>query len=111
MYQGAWFSKNQVNNPNFFNLQVLPQNLEGGTAPADSGGPLFAVIGGQLVQIGVARVADSVIAEISVGSRASEDSVCLVQNTRSSVQNVRVNNRKQYRIVPAGTTRLGVDGK
>jgi hypothetical protein len=39
------------------------------------------------------RVADSVIAEISVGSRASEDSVCLVQNTHSSVQNVRVNNR------------------
>jgi hypothetical protein len=39
------------------------------------------------------RVADSVIAEISVGSRASEDSVCPVQNIRSSVQNVQVNNR------------------
>jgi hypothetical protein len=39
------------------------------------------------------RVADSVIAEISVGSPASEDSVCPVQNIRSSVQNVQVNNR------------------
>lgn len=42
-------------NPNFFNLQVPTTPLEGGTAGGDSGGPLFAVIGGQLVQIGVVR--------------------------------------------------------
>jgi len=34
---------------------VPAQPLEAGVAPGDSGGPLFAVIDGQLVQIGVAR--------------------------------------------------------
>src|SRR5262245_28116866 len=37
----------------FRNPPILP--LEAGSAPGDSGGPLFAVIDGQLVQIGVAR--------------------------------------------------------
>jgi subtilase-type serine protease len=32
------------NNPNFFNLQVPTTPREGGTAPGDSGGPLFAMI-------------------------------------------------------------------
>jgi subtilase-type serine protease len=46
-----------ADNPNAYNLppQVPPQPLEAGVAPGDSGGPLFAVIGGQLVQIGVTR--------------------------------------------------------
>src|SRR5262249_25113111 len=43
------------NDPNFFNLQVPVRPLQAGTARGDSGGPLFAVIGGQLVQIGVVR--------------------------------------------------------
>src|SRR6266516_4011021 len=43
------------NNPNLFNLQVPTTPLEGGTAGGDSGGPLFAEIGGQLIQIGVVR--------------------------------------------------------
>jgi outer membrane autotransporter protein len=43
------------NDPNAFNLLNQPPALEGGTAGGDSGGPLFAVIGGQLVQIGVVR--------------------------------------------------------
>jgi outer membrane autotransporter protein len=43
------------NDPNFFNLQVPVRPLEGGTAPGDSGGPLFAMINGQLTQIGVVR--------------------------------------------------------
>jgi outer membrane autotransporter protein len=43
------------NDPNFFNLPNQPPRLEGGTAGGDSGGPLFAVIGGQLIQIGVVR--------------------------------------------------------
>jgi subtilase-type serine protease len=54
--------QNQFPNlPNIFdprqsNLQSFPMTpLEGGTAGGDSGGPLFAVIGGQLVQIGVVR--------------------------------------------------------
>jgi subtilase-type serine protease len=44
-------------NPNDFNLppQVPVRPLEAITGPGDSGGPLFAVIGGQLVQIGVVR--------------------------------------------------------
>src|SRR5262249_50624455 len=38
------------------NLQSFPMTpLEGGTAGGDSGGPLFAVIAGQLIQIGVVR--------------------------------------------------------
>jgi outer membrane autotransporter protein len=37
--------------------QVATPPLEAGLAGGDSGGPLFAVIGGQLVQIGVARSA------------------------------------------------------
>jgi outer membrane autotransporter protein len=44
-----------VNPTNAFGLQVPPPPLEAGTAPGDSGGPLFAVIGGQLIQIGVVR--------------------------------------------------------
>jgi subtilase-type serine protease len=43
------------NDPNFFNLQVSVRPLEAGTAPGDSGGPLFAMINGQLTQIGVVR--------------------------------------------------------
>ncbi len=43
------------NNPDFFNLQVPTPPLEGGTAPGDSGGPLFAMINGQMTQIGVVR--------------------------------------------------------
>jgi outer membrane autotransporter protein len=43
------------NDPNVFNLPNQPLPLEGATAGGDSGGPLFAVIGGQLVQIGVVR--------------------------------------------------------
>jgi outer membrane autotransporter protein len=45
------------NDPNDYNFtsQVPTQRLEAGVAPGDSGGPLFAVIGGQLVQIGVTR--------------------------------------------------------
>jgi secreted trypsin-like serine protease len=42
-------------NPNDFSLQVPTTPLEGGTAGGDSGGPLFAEIGGQLIQIGVVR--------------------------------------------------------
>jgi subtilase-type serine protease len=41
--------------PNQFNLPVPTTPLEGGTAPGDSGGPLFATINGQLTQIGVVR--------------------------------------------------------
>jgi outer membrane autotransporter protein len=47
------------NNPNFFNLQVPVRPLEAGTAPGDSGGPLFAMINGQLTQIGVVRGGDA----------------------------------------------------
>src|SRR5262249_43535758 len=39
-------------NPNVFNLQVPVPPLQGGTASGDSGGPLFAMINGQLTQIG-----------------------------------------------------------
>jgi outer membrane autotransporter protein len=45
----------QVNPPNAFGLQIPTTPLEAGTAPGDSGGPLFAIINGQLVQIGVVR--------------------------------------------------------
>jgi subtilase-type serine protease len=44
-----------VNPPNAFGLQVPTPPLEAGTAPGDSGGPLFALINRQLVQIGVVR--------------------------------------------------------
>src|SRR5262245_21575899 len=58
--QPFFVSQFQDHFPNFLfpnnNLQVFPMTpLQGGTAPGDSGGPLFAVIGGQLVQIGVVR--------------------------------------------------------
>jgi outer membrane autotransporter protein len=43
------------NDPNAFNLPNQPPPLEGGTAGGDSGGPLFAMINGQLTQIGVVR--------------------------------------------------------
>src|SRR3984893_16157879 len=50
------FQDHFPNNPNNNNLQVFPMTpLEGGTAPGDSGGPLFAVICGQLLPIGVVR--------------------------------------------------------
>jgi outer membrane autotransporter protein len=46
-----------VSQPFFFSEFRTPPAtpLEAGTAPGDSGGPLFAVIGGQLTQIGVVR--------------------------------------------------------
>jgi outer membrane autotransporter protein len=44
-----------ANNPNGFNLQVPTTPFEGGTGGGDSGGPLFAMINGQLIQIGVVR--------------------------------------------------------
>jgi outer membrane autotransporter protein len=50
------FQDHFPNNPANNNVQAFPMTpLEGGTAGGDSGGPLFAVIGGQLVQIGVVR--------------------------------------------------------
>jgi outer membrane autotransporter protein len=45
--------------PNFFQVPTTP--FEGGTAPGDSGGPLFAVINGQLTQIGVVRGGQEII--------------------------------------------------
>ena len=60
--QPFFVSQFQTNPQNQFpnlpnnNLQVFPATpLEGGTAGGDSGGPLFAVIDGQLVQIGLVR--------------------------------------------------------
>jgi hypothetical protein len=47
-------------NPNDFLLQVPTTSLEGGTSGGDSGGPLFAEIGGQLIQIGVVRGGNSI---------------------------------------------------
>jgi outer membrane autotransporter protein len=44
-----------TNTPNFFKLPPQTPPLEAGTAPGDSGGPLFAMINGQLTQIGVVR--------------------------------------------------------
>ncbi|MBV8512070.1 MAG: autotransporter domain-containing protein [Xanthobacteraceae bacterium] len=41
--------------PNAFGLTVPTTPLEAGTASGDSGGPLFAMINGQLTQIGVVR--------------------------------------------------------
>ena len=40
---------------NFFGLPPTSRSYEGGIGPGDSGGPLFAMINGQLVQIGVVR--------------------------------------------------------
>src|SRR5262249_39322720 len=60
--QPFFVSQFQTNPQNQFpnlpnnNLQAFPATpLEGGTAGGDSGGPVFAVIGGQLVQIGAVR--------------------------------------------------------
>jgi outer membrane autotransporter protein len=50
-----------VNPENAFGLQNPTTPLEAGTAPGDSGGPLFAMINGQLVQIGVVRGGEGAI--------------------------------------------------
>jgi subtilase-type serine protease len=69
------------NDPNFFNLQVPPQPLEAGTAGGDSGGPLFAVINGQLIQIGVVRGGQEVITYYCPGPGGPQDPVrCLNQD-------------------------------
>ena len=69
------------NNPNAFNLQVPTPPLEGGTASGDSGGPLFAMINGQLTQIGVVRGGLGQITYYCPGPGGPEDPVpCLNQN-------------------------------
>src|SRR5215831_8408337 len=69
------------NNPNFFNLQVPVQPLEGGTAGGDSGGPLFAMINGQLTQIGVVRGGRDVTIAFCAGPGGPGDPVvCPNQN-------------------------------
>ena len=52
-FQSQFRNPLSPNNPNKFGLQVPIQPLEAGTAPGDSGGPVFAMINGQLTQIGV----------------------------------------------------------
>jgi subtilase-type serine protease len=47
------------NNPNTFGLTVPTSTLEGGTAPGDSGGPVFIQTAGGLVQIGVLTGGDN----------------------------------------------------
>jgi uncharacterized protein with beta-barrel porin domain len=50
------FQDHFPNNPPNNNVQVFPRTpLEGGTAGGDSGGPLFAMVNGQMTQIGVVR--------------------------------------------------------
>lgn len=50
------FQDHFPNNPPNNNVQAFPATpLEGGTAGGDSGGPLFAMINGQMTQIGVVR--------------------------------------------------------
>jgi outer membrane autotransporter protein len=69
------------NDPNFFNLPNQPPPLEGGTAGGDSGGPLFAVIGGQPVQIGVVRGGREVPILFCAGPGGPQDPVvCPDQN-------------------------------
>jgi hypothetical protein len=57
------------NDPNDFGLTVPTTPLEGGTAPGDSGGPLFATINGQLTEIGVVRDGMGQITNFPDGSR------------------------------------------
>src|SRR5262245_58141832 len=68
-------------NPNN-NLPVLPMTpLEGGTAPGDSGGPLFAMVNGQLTQIGVARgVLPALLASCAGPGGPGDPVVCPDQN-------------------------------
>jgi hypothetical protein len=69
------------NNPNTFNLQVPTLPLEGGTASGDSGGPLFAMINGQLTQIGVVRGGQGQITYYCPGPGGPDNPVpCLNQN-------------------------------
>src|SRR5262245_26444294 len=50
------FQDHFPNNPANNNVQAFAATpFEGGTAPGDSGGPLFAMINGQMTQIGVVR--------------------------------------------------------
>src|SRR5262249_43926445 len=64
------------------NLPVLPMTpLEGGTAPGDSGGPLFAMVNGQLTQIGVARgVLPALLAYCAGPGGPGDPVVCPDQN-------------------------------
>jgi uncharacterized protein with beta-barrel porin domain len=69
------------NDPNRFNLPNQPPPLEGGTAGGDSGGPLFAMIGGQLTQIGVVRGGETVPIKYCAGPEGPETPVvCPDQN-------------------------------
>src|SRR5215831_10940688 len=69
------------NGPNFFNLQVPTTPLEGGTAPGDSGGPVFAMINGQLTQIGAVRGGDVAAILYCAGPGGPQNSVvCPDQN-------------------------------
>src|SRR5262249_4633103 len=68
-------------NPNVFNLQVPVPPLQGGTASGDSGGPLFAMINGQLTQIGaVFGGSDAVIAYCAGPGGPGDPVVCPDQN-------------------------------
>jgi outer membrane autotransporter protein len=68
-------------NPNSFNLQVGTTPLEGGTASGDSGGPLFAMVNGQMTQIGVVRGGLGQITYYCPGLGGVDDPVvCVDQN-------------------------------
>jgi uncharacterized protein with beta-barrel porin domain len=67
--------------PNFFNLQVPTTPLEGGTASGDSGGPLFAVVNGQMTQLGVVRGGLGQLTYYCPGPEGPQDPVvCADQN-------------------------------
>jgi outer membrane autotransporter protein len=68
------------NNPNFFNLQVPTTPFEGGTGGGDSGGPLFAMINGQLIQIGVVRGGEGQITNYCAGPEGPTEPVPCDQN-------------------------------
>jgi hypothetical protein len=73
------------NDPNFFSLPNPPLRFEGGTAPGDSGGPLFAMINGQLTQIGLVRGGQPVSIAYCRDKKESTATPCLPEDPRPEV--------------------------
>src|SRR5262249_46849938 len=79
--------------PNDFNLQVPVPPLQAGTTPGDSGGPLFAMINGQLTQIGLVVGARPAVLAYCAGPGGPQDPVvCPDQNNPVGVTGFLVGN-------------------
>jgi outer membrane autotransporter protein len=78
---GQPFFRSEFRDPSL----VPAQSLEAGAAPGDSGGPLFAIINGQLTQIGVAATAGGPLIKYCLGPSETIATQCSENDPRPVV--------------------------